>query len=310
MVSEVKVGPIPDAVRERALRFCLASEYARRAQSGIKTHSMEKYERVCLWCCYSETKKPKEFGYCGKMEAEWQIEDKRTGSYMCDYSDDEEDIGDDDSCCFPDSLNEDVMNNPGRCDIFMRVTSGTDEQTLFEGFVPQEHVKKITRNNGNVGLDINFREIELRNWPEMQRALNLDIERDRKEWLKVTSDIPIITLLAIPKRLPSKEISLNSLSLALIGCFGHASVKELDEFDEDFDEDWQTHFEGFGFEDDNYYVRVGSVIPRTPHVEKDPPCRYLYLVWSKEKKSNFAGLRIEDGMYPRNYTGRGYSPFW
>ena len=298
------LSPFGDTIRDRTLRFCLASEYAKRAENEIGKHQVETYEEVC-----KEYTKPNECNYCVKLEADWQIRQKEDGTYDYDYSDEEKD---DDVCCYPDKLNKDVINKPDTFDIFMRVSSqSTPGKPLFEGFIPQEQVRTITRKNGTIGLDINFKGMKFPNWPDMERSLFLDIQKDKTEWLRLTSSIPHITLLAMAKKLPDKIRSVESLSSSLMGCFGYCNCKEMDEFDDEFHDDWgdtvPTHYDGFGFEDDIYYVRVGSVTTRIPHYEGDCPCRYMYFLWNKD--NTFAGLRIEDGYLPGEITG-GYNPFY
>ena len=301
LIGSPYTSPIGDTIRDRTLRFYLASEYAKRAESESERHSMESYHRVC-----EDDEKPNDCGYCGRMEARWQIDKKERREYIYDYSDEEEDEGDDDSCCFPDELNQTVIKEPERFDIFMRAASS---KVLFEGFIPQEQVKTVTRRNGTIGLDINFRGMKFPNWPDMERSLSLDLQNDKIEWLESTSSIPRITILAMRKTLPSKIRSVKSLGPSLMGCFGHCNLKELDELDHDYlnhfdgSGDIPTNYEGFGFEGDIYHVRVGSVTPRNVHNENGLPCRYMYLVWKKEAKSKFAGLRIEDGHDASSYSG-------
>ena len=302
-IDQRYISPLGDTVRDRTLRFCLASEYARRAESEIEKHQMEGHEQVCGNREHIG-KKPNECNYCGKMEANWQIEAKEEGYYEYDYSDGNEDIGDDDSCCFPDTLNQDAIRKPEAFDIFMRVTNRQSE-ILFEGFVPQEQLRTVTRKNGTVGLEINFRGMKFPNWPDMERSLSLHVEKDRKEWLKSTSTIPHITLLAMSKTSPTKIPSVNSLSSTLLGCFGYCDLTEMDEFDGEYDpEDGIiTYYEGYGFVQDKYHIRVGSITAKHPHLEEHTaPCRYLYLLWGKEANGNFAGIRIEDGLMPVHYT--------
>ena len=291
-----------DSAREKTARFGLASLYARRAESQINKHQMEGHEKVC-W----DYKKPNECDYCGKLKARWQIDDKEEGDYKYDDPDEEWDQGDDDSCCFPDTLNKSAIKPPERFEMFMRVTDSKvllESKVLFEGFIPQEQVKSVTRRNGKVGLDINFRGMEFPKWQDMEQSLSLDIQKDKEEWLNGTSHIPCITLLAIPKKLPEKMTSVKSLSTALVGCFGHANVKEIDELDHDYG-DAIPNFAGFEFENDIYRIRVGSVAASNPHTERDDPCRYMYLAWSKENgvtNGKFAGLRVEDWQLPTDIS--------
>jgi hypothetical protein len=271
---------------------------------------MEGHEEVC----YDE-KKPNDCNYCGKMEADWQVDEKESGTYAYDDSDEEWDQGDDDSCCFPDKLNKRSIKSPERFEMFMRVTESKDSpdsKVLFEGFIPQEQVRSVARRNGNVGLDINFRGMEFPKWHEMDRSLFLDIQKDRLEWLKSTSHIPYITLLAMPKKLDYKKMSsVNSLSTALVGCFGRANLKESDELDDDHEEGL-THFDGFDFDNDIYHIRFGSVAAANPHTGgpgEEYPCRYMYLAWSKESVQ-FAGIRIEDWNCPTAIDSYGVNSFY
>jgi hypothetical protein len=193
----------------------------------------------------------------------------------------------------------------------MRVTSQKNiGKVLFEGFIPQEQVKTVTRRNGTTGLDINFHGMKFPNWPAMERSLSLDLQEDKTEWLKSTSSIPNITLLAMRKTLSSISGNIKSRSPSLMGCFGHCNVKELDELDDEYHEllgdpgdPEPTNYAGFGFEDDIYHVRVGSITPMDVHSESTYSlCRYMYLVWSKDAKSKFGGLRVEDAKLPDFYS--------
>ena len=276
-----------DSAKEKFLRFFLASKFARRAESQSNKHQIEGHEEVCM-----HQKKPHECNYCGKMNAGWQIEEKEDGDYEYDDPDEEWDEGDDDSCCFPDTLNKTAIKSPERFEMFMRVTDSKvsrESKVLFEGFIPQEQVRTVTRRNGKVGLDINFRGMEFPKWQDMERSLSLDIQKGMQEWLKL-SHVPYITLLAVPKQ---GNMTVNSLSSALMGCFGHANTTIEDELGEDE----ISNFEGFGFENDIYHVRVGSVTAAHPHEEREDPCRYMFLASSKDN-GLFAGLRIEGGPCP------------
>ena len=90
-----------------------------------------------------------------------------------------------------------------------------------------------------------------------------------------------------------------------MGPFGSKSLPSaIDELDHDYG-DAIPNFAGFEFENDIYRIRVGSVAAANPHTERDDPCRYMYLAWSKENgvtNGKFAGLRVEDWQLPTDIS--------
>ena len=249
----------------RVNRLFMASRYAKNAEEQSEFHDHQQYVRVNHG--YEERQ------YCHEHP------------YMLTRPE---------PCCFPRVLNDEFMDNPEEHELFVRVSSGHRRALRFEGFVPSHCTQKEEgeEREGPI-LFINFRDLDLKKWPTLQKCLGDGRDEESLETIKNESSGMRATFIALRKKRRIRTRTSTVRDSLVCACnYFSGTMSDTGAAT------WIPNL--LQYNDERFHVIAEGRSPHRPHEHADGfrTCRYVRLVVEKSGGISFVGFILQDGQDP------------